>query len=95
MVVFRVLQETLNNVAKHSQADKVEIQLTKIQNRTELLISDNGRGMDTNEALTLKGTQGGFGLVSMRERAELAGASFDLSSKAGSGTTIRVSWTEG
>jgi PAS domain S-box-containing protein len=94
MVVFRVLQEALNNVAKHSQADKVTIRIVKIQGRTELSIGDNGRGMDTNDALTLKGTRGGFGLVSMRERAELAGASFDLSSSAGMGTTIRISWTE-
>ena len=95
MVVFRVLQEALNNVAKHSRADKVAIHLTKIQNRTELSISDNGRGMDINEALSLRGSQGGFGLISMRERVELSGASFDLSSEAGEGTMIRVSWTEG
>jgi signal transduction histidine kinase len=94
MVVFRVLQEALNNLAKHSKADRVLIRLIRTVEGSELSISDNGLGMNTDDALRLRGTQGGFGLVSMRERAELAGASFDLTSEVGAGTTIRVSWEE-
>jgi len=92
MVVFRILQEALNNVAKHSRASRVSIRCHRSGLKTELAIQDNGRGMDISSAVALKGTQGRFGLVGMRERSELAGASFDITSKPGSGTTIHIAW---
>ena len=90
--IYRILQEALNNVAKHSQADLVQLFLQKTDNRVELTIHDNGAGFDLSEAISLIPSRRGFGLASMRERAELSGASFDIKSAEREGTTIRVVW---
>jgi len=92
-VLYRVLQEALNNIAKHSQADLVSIRLTKIGDRMELLIEDNGRGFDPKEVLARDSSSRGFGLSSMRERTELSGGWFQLESSEGRGTAIRASWS--
>ena len=91
-VIYRVLQEALNNVAKHSGADSVTIFLTKRNGTIELTIEDNGRGFVLKEALDIDGSKRGFGLGSMKERIELSGGSFSLESVRRQGTTIRASW---
>lgn len=91
-VIYRILQEALNNVAKHSQADLVQLSLQKTDNGVELTMHDNGTGFDLTEAIALQPSRRGFGLASMRERAELSGAKFDMASSVGKGTTIRVMW---
>jgi PAS domain S-box-containing protein len=91
-VIYRVLQEALNNVAKHSGADSVTIFLTKRKDTIELTIEDNGSGFDLKEALDIDGSERGFGLGSMKERIELSGGSFSLESVRRQGTTIRASW---
>jgi PAS domain S-box-containing protein len=91
-VIYRVLQEALNNVAKHSGAGSVTIFLTKRDDTIELTIEDNGRGFDLKEALDIDGSERGFGLGSMKERIELSGGSFSLESVRREGTTIRASW---
>jgi signal transduction histidine kinase len=57
-----------------------------------LSIQDNGMGFDVNKILSMKPSHRGFGLASMRERAGLSGADFDIKSEAGKGTVIRVEW---
>ena len=91
-VIYRILQEALNNAAKHSQADHVRISLKEIDRRIELLITDNGRGFDVEEALALKPTGLGFGLASMKKRAEHSGGMFWLDAETDRGTQIRISW---
>jgi signal transduction histidine kinase len=86
------LQEALNNVAKHSRADLIQLMLEKSGSRINLKIQDNGLGFDLAKILSLKPSQRGFGLASMRERAELSGATFDIVSSAGKGTVIRAQW---
>jgi len=90
--IYRILQEALNNVAKHSQADWVQLSLKKIYKGVELTVHDNGTGFDLPEAISLIPSRRGFGLASMRERAELSGARFHIQSAEGEGTTIRVEW---
>jgi len=90
--IYRILQEALNNVAKHSRANLVALGLKKIDNRIELEIHDNGAGFNAPNVFGLKPSRRGFGLASMRERAELSGAVFDIKSAIGKGTTIRVGW---
>jgi PAS domain S-box-containing protein len=92
IVIYRVLQEALNNVAKHSGADSVTIFLTKRDNTLELTIEDNGCGFDLKEAFDLDGSKRGFGLGSMKERTELSGGSFSLESIRRKGTTVQASW---
>ncbi|MCP4628630.1 MAG: PAS domain S-box protein [bacterium] len=91
-VIYRILQEALNNVAKHSRAYRVNLSLHLEDDGIELKVNDNGRGFDLTEAISLKPSRRGFGLASMRERAQLSGANFEIKSAAGEGTTIRVKW---
>ena len=86
-VIYRILQEAMNNIAKHSKANFVSISLTrKKDDRIELVIEDNGIGFD------MEGVKKGLGLGSMRERAGFSGGSFDIESVGGKGTVIRASW---
>jgi signal transduction histidine kinase len=89
IVIFRILQEAMNNIAKHSQASLVQLALQKAKQRLELTIQDNGRGYRPDE------TMKGFGLSTMRERAELSGGTFSVQSTEGKGTIVRASWPLG
>jgi PAS domain S-box-containing protein len=93
VVIFRVLQEAMNNAAKHSQADLVRLTLRKLHHRMELVIQDNGRGFNPGKVLSREGSERGMGLTSMRERVELSGGSHAIESPEGLGTTIRASWS--
>ena len=95
IVIFRVTQEGMNNIAKHSKADLVHLSLGKMDGRIELVLKDNGQGFDLKQALASERMKRGLGLTSMRERTELSGASFAIESKEGKGTTIHVSWPLG
>jgi len=86
------LQESLNNTAKHSQADLVQLSLQKTDRGVELTVHDNGTGFDLTKAISLIPSRRGFGLASMRERAKLSGGEFDMASSVGKGTRIRVVW---
>jgi signal transduction histidine kinase len=90
--IYRVTQEAMNNIAKHSQADSVHLSLRKQGNTIELTIKDNGTGFDLEEILSPERSKRGLGLNSMRERTELSGGSFFIESTAGKGTTIKASW---
>jgi PAS domain S-box-containing protein len=91
-VIFRVLQEGLNNIAKHSTAKVASLSLRKTDQTIELVIQDNGQGFDLSKAQAPEGTTHGLGLESMRERTELSGGAFVIESTQGKGTMIRVSW---
>ncbi|HUL29514.1 MAG TPA: GAF domain-containing sensor histidine kinase [Thermodesulfobacteriota bacterium] len=93
IVIYRVLQEALNNIAKHSRASVVLLFLRKNSQTMELTIRDSGQGFDLEEAFSRKGTTRGLGLDSMRERVELSGGSFSIESRKGAGTVIRAMWT--
>jgi PAS domain S-box-containing protein len=92
IVIYRILQEALNNIARHSKADLVDLSLQQRNERIELILRDNGRGFNVKESLSVESSRRGLGLTSMRERAELSGGSFAIESIVGKGTTIRVSW---
>jgi len=93
VVLYRLTQEAMNNIAKHSQADLVRLSLRKQANQIEWRIEDNGRGFDLENILSSEGSKRGLGLSSMKERAELSGGKFMIESTQGKGTTIRASWT--
>jgi len=86
VVIFRVLQEALNNFAKHGKGDRVDLSLSKSDRNFALMIRDNGQGFNVAKA------QRGLGLESMRERVELSGGEFQIESIIGQGTTIRAMW---
>ena len=91
-VIFRVLQEGLNNIAKHSMAKVVLLFLRKAGQGVQLVIQDNGQGFDLSKLQSPNDTTQGLGLKSMRERTELSGGSFKIESSKGGGTVIRASW---
>ena len=91
-IIYRIMQEALNNTAKHSRADRVRLSLKKSDGSIELAIEDNGQGFNFKQAVYVKNSMRGFGLASMKERAELSGGSFAIKSVAGAGTSIRVLW---
>ncbi|MED5329706.1 MAG: two-component regulator propeller domain-containing protein [Planctomycetota bacterium] len=84
--LYRVVQEALNNVSKHAQANHVKISLRRNQNALELEIADDGRGFDSTQDSDIMG----LGLRGMGERAKLMNASYDISSKLGKGTILQV-----
>ena len=83
--IYRLAQEALTNVVKHSQADAATLQVTSSEEQVDLLISDDGIGFDPEEQ------HDGFGVVGMRERVELAGGQLEIESKPGAGTRVRAS----
>ena len=95
IVIFRIAQEALNNVGKHSQADHVWVTVTQQNHGLELEVGDNGKGFDAAAFDELSQEQKGFGLSSMRERVRLSGGVFSLESVPGKGTTVRAAWSFG
>jgi PAS domain S-box-containing protein len=94
MVIFRVLQEAMNNIAKHSDADLARLSFRKTDSAIALTVEDNGRGFDPEKALSLKNSEKRFGITSMKERTELTGGSFAIKSGSGTGTAISASWPQ-
>jgi PAS domain S-box-containing protein len=86
--LYRIAQEALTNVAKHSQAKNVEVILERRADHVLLIVEDDGVGFDAGGAPGAAGQ--GFGLLGMQERAALIGATLQIESSAGSGTTIFV-----
>ncbi len=92
IVIYRILQESVNNIAKHSNADHVCCSLRKTEGIIELTIEDNGKGFDMKDILYENGFRRGLGLVSMKERVEHSGGTFYIKSIIGAGTTVHASW---
>lgn len=100
IVIFRIIQEAMNNVVKHSGAEYVELSLTGSDGGIELCIEDNGNGFDVEKALAparrlaWMGRESpiGIGLASMKERAEYSVGVISIESVVGEGTLIRVRW---
>jgi len=82
--VYRLVQEALNNVSKHSHARHAALTVRATRTSIEIVVSDDGVGFEP--ALVREG----FGLVGMRERAALLGGTLEIDSKTGSGTTVRA-----
>ncbi len=92
IVIYRVLQESLTNIAKHSNANHITISLAQHNSRINLSVEDNGRGFDVPGMSVDPTIQNGFGLISMRERVELSGGGLEIYSGEGEGTTISATW---
>lgn len=92
IIIYRIVQESLSNAAKHSEASAVRLQMGFSDgNRSiSLLIEDDGRGFDVEEILSEKDPLSGYGLTAMRERCEIFGGSFHIESHLGQGTRINA-----
>ncbi|MDY7545080.1 histidine kinase [Glaciimonas sp. CA11.2] len=91
--IFRIIQEALNNVAKHAQASEVTVSLHVEHANMRLIIRDNGKGFDSNPLDFSTANQGGLGLKSMRERVESSAGNFWIQSGLNSGTRVEARWS--
>ncbi|MGB1321454.1 MAG: cache domain-containing protein [Vibrio gallaecicus] len=84
--LYRVVQESLNNIEKHAQAKKVTVVLHQMGNMLQLMIRDDGLGFNAQSVMHKRG----IGLRNMRERVEFIGGEFELVAETGFGTEITV-----
>ena len=87
---FRIAQEALTNIARHASAKNVWLDVHRKPSAIELSIRDDGAGFDADAACARAARGGSVGLVSMQERASLAGGSIEIRSEPGTGTEIRA-----
>jgi PAS domain S-box-containing protein len=84
--LFRIFQETLTNIARHSGATRVEVSMEKREERIVLTVADNGRGITKKQSEDDRA----FGIIGMRERAHLWGGELHIKGSRGKGTRITV-----
>lgn len=89
-IIYRIVQESMNNIAKHSDAKNIYVHLTKSESEILLRVKDDGSGFDIEKVKQRE--KAGLGLNTMEERAISAGAKFTMKSNALSGTIVQVSW---
>ena len=87
IAAYRVVQEGLNNIARHANASKALLQCRSNREGFELTISDDGVGLPAEGA-----TRRGLGLVTMRERTEMLGGNYSITSSPGEGCTVTLRW---
>lgn len=92
ITIFRILQEAVNNVVKHAQADRIRVSLAKVDEMLNLSIEDNGKGFDSAEGGNYCVLDKGLGLMSMEARANSTGGNYRIESAPGMGTRISVTW---
>ncbi len=86
-VLYRVAQEALTNVARHAQASQAKVKLQKLDGAVHLTITDDGKGFQTERVEHTKRNKR-LGLLCMRERLEIVGGNFTVTSVPGKGTTV-------
>jgi len=88
--IFRIVQESLTNVVRHSAAHSVLVRLEFGETGVELSIRDDGRGFDVARALAGEDGRAAWGLLGIQERASLIGGTAALVSAPDQGTTVRI-----
>lgn len=91
LAAFRIIQEALTNIKKHSGAKNATIRVEFTKEQINILINDDGKGFDKSKLKAASGEDRGYGLLSMRERVELLNGKFDIKTTRGKGTKIFVS----
>jgi len=86
-VLYRVAQEALTNVARHAQASRAEVKIQKLDGAISMKIKDNGKGFRGARVLQAKKNKR-LGLLGMRERLDMVGGKFSVTSAPGKGTTV-------
>ncbi len=85
--VYRIVQESLNNIIKHFNASDARVKIKRDENKVLIQIEDNGKGFDAGNT---KSSGGGFGLVGLKERTQLLGGDLAIDSTIGEGTKIQI-----
>lgn len=90
LILFRIIQETLNNIIKHADASELTINIFYRAKEMELQIADNGKGVDLTPLQEGNKSSFGLGIRNMHNRAMLIGAAFNMSSTLGKGTCVQI-----
>jgi len=85
LMVFRIVQEQVSNVIKHSKATEAEIKLSVIKNELVVTVSDNGVGFEPKKRMK------GIGIMNITSRAEVHNGKVEIISSPGNGCTLRIS----
>ncbi|WP_421381496.1 sensor histidine kinase [Bacillus salacetis] len=85
VALFRLIQESVQNALKHSEATEIQVKLEINKDKVTVIIKDNGKGFDTKQKKS-----GSFGIMGMKERVEILDGEMSIDSKVGSGTLILV-----
>jgi len=92
IAIFRIVQEALSNIWRHSQAAQASVELNYLPHLLQLTICDNGKGFSAKQYLALShDSQSGLGLIGIRERAMLIGATLTIDSSPGEGCQVALS----
>jgi len=87
-MIYRILQEALTNIGKHSVADNVSLMIEEKERQVNFTIRDNGKGFNVSDTLQKIDTDRGMGLATMSERVRILGGKLDIQSRIGEGTII-------
>ncbi|MDQ4121919.1 MAG: histidine kinase [Acidobacteriota bacterium] len=88
--LFRIAQESINNIVRHSGATNASVSVARVDDRVEIKITDNGKGFDTLTANENGARTAGLGLTSIAERARILGANYSIESTPGAGTSVYI-----
>ncbi len=86
IIIYRIVQELLNNILKHASASEAFVQLIKDENRLSVIVEDNGKGFDPN----LAGNEKGAGLMNVRSRVDYLKGQLEIHAEPGKGTLINI-----
>jgi signal transduction histidine kinase/ligand-binding sensor domain-containing protein len=90
---YRIVQECLNNIVKHSGASEAGVRIRRNENESlTLLVWDNGKGFDTDSMALKRASQSGFGLAGINERARILGGKIVINSTPDEGTTVKLTF---
>jgi two-component system, NarL family, sensor kinase len=90
LILFRIVQEVLNNTLKHAGATTIHAKINYGNNDLQLSVTDNGKGFLISDTQNENQSGSGLGLRNMDNRAKLIGATFSMNSKPGNGTEVRI-----
>ena len=90
IILYRIIQEALNNAAKHSEAKRLNLNINRITDYLELVIRDDGKGFIVEETIKNERQSKNMGLIGMIERADLSGGKLKILSEKGNGTIINA-----
>jgi two-component system NarL family sensor kinase len=90
LIIFRIVQETFNNIIKHAEATTLHVTIHYHSSGLELLITDNGKGVNLTPLNEGQNNGFGLGIRNMHNRAKLIGAEFTMNSTLGKGTTVKI-----
>jgi two-component system, NarL family, sensor histidine kinase DegS len=90
LLLFRITQEALSNIRRHSQATEANVTVEFDDRQITITIKDNGRGFDIPDSIGDLARKGKLGLVGMQERAKLLGGGISMESRPGEGTTLTI-----